>query len=202
MGGTDDVHAAPLVLPELLRRRAMDDWSAAKSIMEVSDHIPLQPQPHWTAFHFNLNLIGPHSTSTSTSVLGGYIHCCILSTRCCISKYHANTGTCNVDDARTQTEFDLEVEERGELFIVNYKSQSTLWKEGTPLQVRVLCQSRGTIYERGTYRCVCLAFLKFWCVGEQSAVDIPDKLSPPAAAAPPPPTATTATTTTTATGWE
>lgn len=35
MGGTDDIHAAPLVLPQLLRRRAADDWPAAKSIMEV-----------------------------------------------------------------------------------------------------------------------------------------------------------------------
>ena len=71
----------------------------------------------------------------------------------------------------------MDVEARGKLFIVNYKSQSTLWKVGTPLQLRVLCQSRGTIYERGTYRCVCLAFLKFWCVGEQAAADIQDKQS-------------------------
>ena len=44
----------------------------------------------------------------------------------------------------------------------------------SPLQRRVLSQSRGTVFERESFRCVCLPFLKFWSVNERLADPIPE----------------------------
>jgi len=75
-----------------------------------------------------------------------------------------------------EDEFDLELAASADesLFIVNYKPQSPLWTKGSPLQRRVLSQSRGAIFDRESFRCVCLPFLKFWSVNERLADPIPE----------------------------
>ena len=75
-----------------------------------------------------------------------------------------------------EDEFDLELATSADesLFIVNYKPQSPLWTKGSPLQRRVLSQSRGAIFDRESFRCVCLPFLKFWSVNERLADPIPE----------------------------
>eukprot|EP00121_Abeoforma_whisleri_P002343 Awhi_evm1s2098 len=74
-------------------------------------------------------------------------------------------------------EFDLQVDIDLKLllFLVSYKHQTPLWKTGTEIQRRVLCESRGTVFAFDasdyTYTAVCVPFFKFWCFGENTEQD-------------------------------
>jgi len=64
-------------------------------------------------------------------------------------------------------DFNLRVEEDDNLCIVSCSTETDLWRSGTPKQRLALEQSRGTIFEKRTGRCICLPFLKFWNASEK-----------------------------------
>jgi len=75
-----------------------------------------------------------------------------------------------------ETDFALRVEDgpapMSNLCLVYVPSQCESYERATHLQRQLLDESRGTVFEKSTGRCVCLGLRKFWNHGERHAADI------------------------------